>query len=90
MKAELNLIVVWSLGDIQGFSVVVGLKPQVKVDAPLVTFNYPDKVRVNEAIPLTLHIQNQDDHQIQIEIDVKETEVMWVGKTKFVLSLEAQ
>jgi len=36
--------------------VVAGLKPQVKVHVPLVTFNHPDKVKVNDLIALVLQI----------------------------------
>ena len=51
--------------------------------APVVTFDFPKQCQVNTSTQLNLHIKNQNNSVIEIEINLQRNyDFMWVGKTK--------
>lgn len=92
------MIILWQFEKIRGFTTLTKLNPcsdpnfdskKSEVLPPIVTFDFPKSVAQNNTIQLNLHVKNQGDSEIQIEVQLKKNlDFMWVGKTKLLYTIQ--
>lgn len=92
-------MVTWELGEIMGFTVLQNIRPGAsknqssttqKLRNLIISFDYPHEVILNQTAQLVLHLQNENDIDLNAEVSPKPSEeFVWVGKSKIICTVKS-